>query len=179
MPHRVLGILAVAAALAGCGTMNGVTTTRAPSGKRPPTIKPTCPRSDRAKPVSNVAGARSSLVPGHPEAVLLCRYSGLNGRPRLALVRARTVTDPDTIRRLAHELDALPTAGSGVINCPADFADSVIAYFVYATPEPDPVTVDLSGCQAVGNGHGQRLAGMARSPIASQLEVLTRSSNGA
>jgi hypothetical protein len=113
-------------------------------------------------------------VPGHPAAVLLCRYSGLNGHPQLALIRSRAITDITTVADLAHELNALPPPSPGAVNCPADFADAVLMFFLYAHGPGDPVSVGLSGCQDVANGHLHRLAGMARSPLPGDVQRLTR-----
>jgi outer membrane murein-binding lipoprotein Lpp len=166
-----------ATALAGCGTTSTVTTGRSTSGNptnhAAPRIHATCPRSDRSKPVSRAASARASLVPDHPNALLLCRYSGLNGHPRLALISSKVLTDAATVERLAHELDALrPT--SGAVNCPADFGDAVIAFFEYPTAPPNPVTVGLSGCKDASNGHITRLTVFGGSQVATQLEALAR-----
>jgi hypothetical protein len=91
----------------------------------------------------------------------------------MTLIGRRTVTDAATVARLARELDALPKPTPGAVNCPADFGDAVIAIFAYPTGDADPVTVGLSGCQSVGNGHLSRLAGFARSAVVRQLAALT------
>ena len=113
-------------------------------------------------------------MPGQPGALLLCRYSGLNGHPRLTLTRSRAITDAATVAHLAHGLNALPQPSPGAVNCPADSADAVVMFFLYAHGPGDPVSVGLSGCQDVANGHVHRLAGMARSPVPGELERLTQ-----
>jgi hypothetical protein len=177
MRYRPLAALIVVPALAGCGSSIGVTTGETAQGNRAPktsisSLAP-CQKTDRAKPVSDAPGARSALVSANALAVQLCRYSGLNGHPRMTLIGQRTVTDPATVARLAHALDALPKSIPGAVNCPADFGDAIIAVFAYPTGGADPVTVGLSGCQDVSNGHVHRLAGLARSPIAAQLAAQT------
>lgn len=166
-----------AATLAGCGTTSTVTTRTSTPGQpathAAPRIHASCPRSDRSKPVSRAASARVSLVPDHPNALLLCRYGGLNGHPRLSLIKSKMLTDAATVKRLAHELDALhPT--SGAVNCPADFGDAVIAFFEYPTAPPVPVTVGLSGCKDASNGRIARLTVFGGSQVAAQLEALAR-----
>jgi hypothetical protein len=178
MPWRVLATLVAAVTLASCAARTSTITHASGHRGRQPNqviadIAP-CQKTDRAKPVSDAAGARDTLVPGHPDTVQLCRYSGLNGHPPLMLLRTRVVTNAATVARLARGLDALPKPSTGTINCPADFGDAVIAVFGYRTGLPDPVTVALSGCGAVGNGHLTRLAGPAKSPVTAQLEQLTR-----
>jgi hypothetical protein len=178
MRYRVLPALIVVPALAGCGTAAGVTTGGNASGKPAPRrstpIHATCSKSDRRKPVSHASGAAALIVPGHPQAALLCRYSGLNGHPRFALIGQRKITNAQSVARLAHELDALPKGPEGTaINCPADFGDAVLIFFAYAGGAVDPVTVALSGCGAVTNGHLTRLAGLAKSPVTGQLKSQT------
>lgn len=173
MPYRALAALVVVASLVGCGTRTAVTTHRA-SAPKPHQLQGGCPKFDRRKPTSRALGAQRALVPGHPVVVLVCRYSGLNGHPRLALIRSRAITDAATVAHLAHDLNALPPPSPGALNCPADFANAVLMFFSYAHGPGDPVSVGLSGCQDVANGHLHRLAGMARSRIPGQLERLTR-----
>jgi hypothetical protein len=173
--------LAVAAALAGCGASGAATTAggsqgpqRSVGAAKPPAGHP-CPSEDRRKPTSRALAANVSLVPGHPEAVLLCRYGGLNGPRRYGLVSSRLITARSTVDRLARELNTLPKLPHGtMLSCPADFGTAVIAFFRYATGPSDPVTVELSGCGAVGNGHLTRLvAATTHSPVRAQLEALT------
>ena len=173
VPYRAVAAFVVVAALAGCGTRTAVTTHGA-SAPEPHRLQAACPKSDRRKPTSDAPGAQQKLVPGHPVAVLVCRYSGLNGHPRLALIRSRAITDAATVAHLAQGLNALPQPSSGALNCPADFADAVLMFFSYARGPGDPVSVGLSGCQDVANGHLHRLAGLAKSPISGELEKLTR-----
>jgi hypothetical protein len=173
VPYRALAAFVVVAALAGCGTRTALTTHGA-SAPKPHRLHAACPKSDRRKPASGVPGAQQKLVPGHPGAVLVCRYSGLNGHPRLALIRSLAITDAATVTHLAHELNALPPPSPGAVNCPADFADAVLMFFAYAHGPADPVSVGLSGCQDVANGHLHRLAGLPRSPLPGELERLTR-----
>ncbi len=172
MRCRSLTALALASAIAGCG-VRGVTTTGDSKPLRPPHLA--CPHQDRHKPVSTAPAAKASLVPGNPQAVLLCRYSGLNDPHRFRLRSSRLVTTRTSVDRLAHGLDALPKLPRGtVLHCPADFGDAVIVVFGYSAGGADPVTVGLSGCQLASNGHFGRLAGPAKSSVVAQLEQLTR-----
>ena len=161
-----------AVVLAGCG-VGGARTT----GERIPS-KPLsashrgCPSQDRRKPVSTALAANASLVPGHPNAVLLCRYTGLNDPRRFTLVSHRLISSHTTVDRLAHALDSLPKFRPGTtLSCPADFGDTMIAFFRYPNGPDDPVTVGLSGCGATTNGQLTRLA-LGQRPPAAELEAL-------
>jgi hypothetical protein len=118
-----------------------------------------CPRSDRQAAVSARPGATQALVPPGARTVLVCRYSGL-GAPGGAfrLTVHDLVSDQATVARLSSELDAL-TPATGVYHCPSDSGADVVARFLYPTGPQDPVTVDLTGCNGVTNGHVHREAG--------------------
>jgi len=118
-----------------------------------------CPSTDRQAAVSARPGATRALVPPGARTVLVCRYSGL-GAPGAAfrLAGHDLVSDEATVGRLSRELDAL-TPTTGVYHCPADSGADVVARFVYPTGPQDPVTVDLTGCNGVTNGHVRREAG--------------------
>src|SRR5947209_4038962 len=121
---------------------------------------PACPRHDRQPLVSRAAGASAALAPGRPQAVLLCRYSGLQG-PRARwqhLVGERLVRRADRVRHLASELNALPPV-SGVQACPADNGSAIVAIFRYRSGSDNPVTVGLTGCRLTTNGYVHREAG--------------------
>ena len=51
---------------------------------------------------------------------------------------------------------------------------AVVAFFGYSSGPVAPVTVGLSGCGEVSNGHVKRLAISVRSRVATQLDALTR-----
>ena len=155
----VVGALALAAAAAG-----GTTAVA-------------CPASARQAAVSARPGAGLRLVPPGARALLLCRYSGL-GAPGGAfrLEVHSLVTDLATVARLARELDALMPA-TGVYHCPSDTAADVVARFLYTSGPADPVTVDLTGCNVVTNGHVHREAGTSvagRSLVGSLARMTTR-----
>jgi hypothetical protein len=86
--------------------------------------------------------------------------------------RAEHVRLPTT-QRLAIELDALkPVIGAQA--CRSDDGSAIIAFFRYGRERKsdDPVTVGLSGCAFVTNGHVNREAG---AKLLGQLEALMRS----
>lgn len=132
---------------------------------------PACPRHDRQPLVSRAPGASAVLVPGQPQAVLLCRYSGLQG-PRARwqrLLRQRLVRQRARVGRLASELNALPPV-NGVQACPLDNGSAIVAIFRYRSGPDDPVTVRLTGCRLTTNGYVHREAGS----IADELRRLVR-----
>lgn len=172
MRYRILLALLAASALAGCGVRGATTTGERIRSKPLSASHRGCPSQDRRKPVNTALAANTSLVPGHPNAVLLCRYSGLNDPRRFTLVSHRLISSPTTVDRLAHALDSLPKIRPGTtLNCPADFADTMIAFFRYPNGPDDPVTMGLSGCGATTNGQLTRLA-LGQSPPAAELEKL-------
>ena len=118
-----------------------------------------CPGSDRHGAVSARLGATRALVPPGARAVLVCRYSGLDGPGgAFRLEMHGLVSDERTVAHLTGELDALAPA-TGVYHCPGDSAADLVAHFLYTDGPQDPVTVDLTGCNAVTNGHVHREAG--------------------
>jgi hypothetical protein len=128
---------------------------------------PACPGGDRAKVVSARAGGRRLLVPAGATSLLLCRYGGTRSSTPFRLTGHALVADRATVASLARRLDALrPFVGE--FSCPFSSGAAIVAYFRYASPPDDPVTVALDGCLTAGNGHltrsaitpaGQRLVG--------------------
>lgn len=164
MAASVIGLAGaiVIAALLLASTPAGGSTNGNPTG---PSVSASLACATRSAPVNSTrAGAGSAVVPPGANAILLCRY-GPNGHR----VLERTVTAGSTVSRLARELNALPSA-MGSYNCPSDDGESVVADFSYATDAPDPVSVGLSGCQSVSNGHVSRLG--AGKPVISRIAGL-------
>jgi hypothetical protein len=105
------------------------------------------------------------LVPSGASSVLVCSYSGLvephavsyTGPPH-RLIGDGLVIDHQTVGRLGSGLDAIPpTSPNEAFSCPADFGNQLVAYFRYPAGVDDPVTIGLSGCQMITNGHVRRL----------------------
>lgn len=122
---------------------------------------PACLPADRRTLTSARAGANTQLVPGGSHEVLICRYYGLNepgvyGEPSMGLSAQAVVTDPTTVAALAVEMNALPPVKPGPVACPADLGAAIVVDFRYATGPDNPVTVSLTGCQGVANGHTGR-----------------------
>ncbi len=127
---------------------------------------PVCPSRDLHVPSSTTTGATATLVPAGARQVLLCRYSGLAGFPTpvasasFRLIARHLVITRTTVGSLASELNALKPA-TGARACASDNGTAIIAFFRYgsAPRADDPVTIELSGCSSVTNGHLQRTAG--------------------
>ena len=131
-----------------------------------------------------------SLVPRGAVSLTVCRYNGLPGDPRSVhgvaahkLVAAGTTGNSSMIAKVTTELDAIRPTRPGVsYGCPADFGTKLLAFFVYPSRRGDVVTIDLSGCNTITNGHVRRLGRNA--PVIGQLTglaarlVATRSSPG-
>ncbi len=134
-----------------------------------------CPATDHQIAASRTPGAHGKLVPHRPTGLTLCRYRGLNPDPKQAgtLQRTQPVAAAQTIAWLTRHLNALPRFPSGPMSCPADDGSEIVAIFHYAKAPDDPVTVDLTGCQGVTNGHLRRWAATDQ-PLISRLESLTQ-----
>lgn len=137
----------------------------------------TCPARDVRQLTSTTSGANRQLVPSGSRQVLICRYGGLDaGAARMRLVSSRRVVDQSTAAHLAKEFDALHRFRNGSYSCPADFGAKIIAIFHYlpAPKSDDPVSVDISGCMPVTNGHLIRTAMLSPgAALLGQLERLT------
>ncbi len=138
-----------------------------------------CPARDRRVIRSPTAGSSTELVPAGVRQVLLCRYSAAGLAPESVLpgrlIVHRLVAKLATVKSLASGLDALKTL-PGSYSCPADNGTAIIAFFRYRTKSDDPVTIGLSGCLSVTNGHLNRLAGITAPGrnLLRQLEALTQ-----
>ena len=118
------------------------------------------------------------LVPGQPTRLLLCRYHGLNGNPRLLIAGTRKITQGATIIRLAQQFNALPDQGPGIgpgaTACPADDASRIVAFFASKHAADDPVHVQLWGCRVVSTSQVLRSAIYAPGErLIRKLDVLT------
>jgi len=141
-----------------------------------------CPSSDRTAIVSRGVGAGSPLVPRGAVSLTVCRYNGLAGAPGSAgsaqgsaphrLVGAGTTSDSGTIARVTGELDAIRPARVAVYGCPADFGTELLAFFTYRSRPGDVVTIGLSGCNTITNGHVRRLG--LNAPVIGQLSGLAK-----
>jgi hypothetical protein len=175
---RALGVLAALAALAAAAVAVATSPPDPSGGMAPAVSVAPCPLHDHRPITSDRPGAGMQLVPSGATIVHVCDYSGFTEPPPLPqtgpahrLIGEGGVLDVARARRIADELNAIPPR-SGPIACPADFGNQLVAYFLYPSGVVDPVTIGLSGCQSITNGHVDRL-GMGR-PVVSELARLAR-----
>jgi hypothetical protein len=140
---------------------------------RPAPTRARCPETDRRPAPSARGGANRALVPPGATSVLLCRYGLLHGG---GLVDHRLVSSDTLTARLAESLNALPRRRE--IICPLfDNGQVLIAHFLYASGPEDPVTIALSGCESVGNGHVDRLS-LGERGVAAIVRLVPRAGSG-
>ncbi len=167
------GIVAVVIVLLSTGA-----STASGSGARPALLassaRASCSRTNRTPAPSARPGAGHTLVPRGATSVLLCRYGLLH---RGGVVDRRLISSRAMTARLAGSLNALPGPRSAIV-CPLfDTGQVLIVHFRYASGPGDPVTIDLSGCEDVSNGHVNRL-GLGRSGIEMVLRLVPKSGFG-
>lgn len=164
VPWRIVWLALALIALPGVIAMVVIlvsTASTTSSGGTKPSVAPgpfgrqgsaACASTSRAPVNSRRSGAQDEVVPPGATAVLLCRY-GPDGQR----VRERSVTSAGIVSRLAEELNALPIA-KGAYSCPFDDGESLTADFSYPSGPENPVSIGLSGCALVSNGHVHRIA---------------------
>jgi hypothetical protein len=152
--HRravAMGALAVAVmALAGAAYLH-------PNLTSPLGTPASTPAHPVARPISVPAAPRSGgLIGDGATSVLIQQYRGLSDQPPLGLLAWVRISDSGAIRRLVHELNALPAYPSGGMLC----ADGDGAYFAvdltYDRGTSTTVRVDRNGCQRVYFGRWEQ-----------------------
>lgn len=148
---------------------------------RTESLSTTCPRRTPGHiPTNSWTPARHELAPPGATTIRLCRYSGLDALPRLALLRSVTIRARGLVRELVHELDALPVI-RGAVACSLDDGSEIVALLAYPSHHVVMISVGLRGCELVTNGSVYRTAAvigsspmpMPRPQLVSQLERLT------
>jgi hypothetical protein len=129
---------------AGCGSASRVLV-----GHR------TCPPRDLTFASSPEVATRTVLVPGDPEAVLVCRYWGRRDTGRSqSLAGERQVLSGVKLRSFVRRLNALPPIPKDPPpSCPVFDGRSLLLLFRYHEAPDDPVQIVRSGCTPVSNGH--------------------------
>jgi hypothetical protein len=114
-----------------------------------------CPARDLKSEVLDKAGTLV-LVPGHPSALLICRYGSLEqlGLPG-ALAGALSVRAPSAVDHLTTEFDALGPLVPGP-RCPRFVGRSELFIFRYPNAHTVPVRLSMDGCVPVTNGRVTR-----------------------
>lgn len=103
----------------------------------------------------------------------LCRYSGLNAHPRLALVGSRLLTSRTIVRQLVRGLDRLPSL-HGAVACPEDDGSEILARLTYPGGQRVSISVGLTGCALVTNGSVHRTAAGLGTPRAFGPQLVDR-----
>jgi hypothetical protein len=141
------------------------------AGGAPPTR---CARSAPARvPADSWSPTRRELAPPGAGAIRLCRYSGLNGHPRLRLRRSVLSTAPGIVRELVREFDELPS-NPGPVACPGDDGSKIVAQLAYPNGRAVTISVGLQGCVMVTNGNVYRTAAGFGSPPAFGPQLVAR-----
>lgn len=170
MLAAAIALVALAGSQASAGT--GVPPTGGPT---PNAAHRICPRQIDLVPYRHDRAAHRRLVPGRPDRLVLCRYTGLTQPNPEGLRRSRAVDGRRHVRRLAHRFNQLPPFSSGPIACPADFGETLLARFRYPHARDDYVRVDLAGCRLATNGPRTRLTtGRRGGLLVRALERLSR-----
>ncbi len=123
----------------------------------------TCPSEDRQFVPSADPATRTTMVPGHPIGVLVCRYWGApDAQPRYTLAGERYVAGSPKLLAFARKLNALePIPTAPAPSCPVFGGRSVLLFFRY-NDEPDtPVRIVRQGCIPVSNGHLRNRYGLS------------------
>ena len=182
-----LGLVATCLVFVGCA---GARTATAPVATRPPSLRaalpPRCPHTAPVRlPGERWPPARRQLAPAGASAIRLCRYAGLNARPRFALVRSRLLRDGRLVRILVHAFDGLPLFPRGPVNCPNDDGSQIVALLAYPNDHVVTISIGLTGCRGVGNGSVARSALPFGHPppafdpqLIAQLEAMVPSRSG-
>ena len=91
------------------------------------------------------------MVPGHPRALIACRYHGLN-QPEPRGTLAATASLPASTVASAFNAAVPLTPGEPLPACPNDSSEEALLIFRYANNSRLLVTVDMSGCGWTTNG---------------------------
>jgi hypothetical protein len=127
-----------------------------------------------AAPLLPAGGAVAGrLVPSGAGSLLLCRYRGLNAAAGARRLNGtRLITRRPEVASLTRQFDALPTS-TLMFHCPMDDGSEIAATFLFAHRAAVLVTVELTGCTTVTNGHVTRTAATGAGPkLIARLEAL-------
>lgn len=172
-------VLAVGCLAGGCGAEHAPTVLRTSAkSAAPPTRCAKRALSDRI-PANSWSLARRELAPPGASGIGLCRYSGLDEHPQLALIRSVVLDAPSLVGELVREFDELGSLEGGTYSCPSENGSEIDVLLAYASGHGVAIAVDLSGCLGVRNGDVDRTTyGVGSRPtvgphLLRQLEQLT------
>jgi hypothetical protein len=149
-----LGIVGAAACGAGAPHASGTP----PAASRVDPAR--CAQTHKADHVTPNAWAqaRERLAPAGPDAIRLCRYSGLTHPPWNGLVGSRLLSDPALVNKLVRQINELPPFPPGGFRVPADDGAQILALLAYPNRKRVTIAFELTGCRGVTNGDLVRLA---------------------
>jgi hypothetical protein len=98
-------------------------------------------------------GAKTATVPGEPDRLLLCRYSGLYRSRDLPRLSAQRRIGPVTTRELAEQFNRQPPYPNGARSCPTGNGGPIYALFRYRSQPAVVVEAWRDGCDRLWNGH--------------------------
>jgi hypothetical protein len=130
------------------------TTTVSPTGTSPIAASPTplsCPAEPPRSVLSHqIAGTVAASVPGHPNALLACRYHGFNQPQPVSSLAKSARVPPEPI---AAALNLAPRIqNAAVYHCPIDFGETILLLFEYPNGSRLTVSLALGGCRFASNG---------------------------
>jgi hypothetical protein len=103
--------------------------------------------------------AATKTVPGDPDRLLLCRYSGVDQGKDLPEVAAkRRVSRMAVVQSLAGQFNRQPPYPKGVRSCPTGNGGPTYAFFRYEDQLSAVVEVWRDGCKRLSNGHARTRA---------------------
>ena len=149
--------LAPAAALATCVVVS--TAAAAGASSTASGAPDRCPaRGPASGPKNSWSATRDKLAPVGATAIRLCRYDGLNAKPRLKFVSANLITTSKQVGELITQFDALKQLRGATTSCPSDDASQILALISYGDRHQVRISVALTGCSRVTNGNLSRTA---------------------
>lgn len=142
----------------------GVGSSSAAAARTLAVVGSSCPSLLPASDPSTRPGSAQRLVPPGASSLLVCSYHGLNPASQARrLERSGHLGRGSELSTILSEFDALP-ASRGLSGCPMDDGSAIVAVFGYPEPPSSPVTVGLTGCRIVSNGHVTRTASLPPGP---------------
>jgi hypothetical protein len=109
------------------------------------------PHPPASLPHHQRAGVTTTMVPGHPQRLLGCRYNGLNQQEPARTLAASKRLPASEIASGFDDARFVSPAGPAPA-CPADFGALIVLVFGYPDGTSLRVTVEADGCGDATNG---------------------------
>ena len=131
------------------------------------------PKTPRHVSSNHWPPARQRIAPSGATAIRLCRYSGANDKPRLALILSVVIHSPKRVGQLVAAFDRVPPPSPGASACPADDGSEIVAHLCYRSGHSVRIDVRLEGCGGFSNGDVEATGfGAQAQALVSELERL-------